>query len=93
MTFILGRQQGRDETAQAAEARLRELMARSQALEAAIGDLPLLYREPLVLRHTAGLSVEQTAEVLGTTAGVVKTRLFRARARLQEALGKEWLTQ
>ena len=37
VTFILGRQQGRDETAQAAEARLRELMARSQALEAAIG--------------------------------------------------------
>ncbi len=37
VTFVLGRQQGRDETAQAAEARLRELMARSQALEAAIG--------------------------------------------------------
>lgn len=64
-----------------------------QALEAAIAALPLLYREPLVLRHTAGLSVEQTAEVLGTTAGVVKTRLFRARSRLQEALGKEWLPQ
>jgi RNA polymerase sigma-70 factor (ECF subfamily) len=64
-----------------------------QALEAAIAALPLLYREPLLLRHTAGLSVEQTAEVLGTSAGVVKTRLFRARARLQEALGKEWLVQ
>ncbi len=64
-----------------------------QALEAAITALPLLYREPLLLRHTAGLNVEQTAEVLGTTAGVVKTRLFRARARLQEALGKEWLSQ
>lgn len=37
VAFVLGRQHGRDETAQASEARLRELMARSQALEAAIG--------------------------------------------------------
>lgn len=65
----------------------------AQALEQAIATLPLLYREPLLLRHTAGLSVEQTAAVLGTTEAVVKTRLFRARARLQEVLGKEWLHQ
>lgn len=37
VAFVLGRQHGRDETAQAADVRLRELMARSQALEAAIG--------------------------------------------------------
>ena len=61
------------------------------AIEAAIAALPLLYREPLLLRHSAGLSVEQIADVLGTSDGVVKTRLFRARARLQEVLGKEWL--
>lgn len=64
-----------------------------QALEAAIASLPLIYREPLLLRHTAGLSVGQTAEVLGTSDGVVKTRLFRARAKLQESLGKEWLVR
>ena len=63
------------------------------AIESAIAALPLTYREPLLLRHTAGLSVEQTAEVLGTTVAVVKTRLFRARAKLQETLGKEWLPQ
>ncbi len=61
------------------------------AIEHAIADLPLIYREPLLLRHTAGLSVEQTAEALETSVGVIKTRLFRARARLQEALGREWL--
>jgi RNA polymerase sigma-70 factor (ECF subfamily) len=63
------------------------------AIEEAIAALPLLYREPLLLRHTAGLSVEQTAELLGITPGVVKIRLFRARTRLQESLGKEWLHQ
>lgn len=62
-----------------------------RALEEAIAALPLLYREPLLLRHTAGLSVEQTADVLGTSVGVVKTRLFRARTKLQEVLGKEWM--
>jgi RNA polymerase sigma-70 factor (ECF subfamily) len=64
-----------------------------RAIEDAIAALPELYREPLLLRHTAGLSVEQTADVLGTTAAVVKVRLFRARAKLQGLLGKEWLPQ
>lgn len=63
-----------------------------QALEQAIASLPLIYREPLLLRHTAGLSVEQTAEVLGTSECVVKTRLFRARNKLQGLLQKEWLS-
>ncbi len=62
-----------------------------RAMEAGIAALPLIYREPLLLRHTAGLSVEQTAQVLGTSTAVVKTRLFRARQKLQELLGKEWL--
>ena len=48
----------------------------ARAIEEAVAALPLRYREPLLLRHTAGLSVEQVAEVLGTTVGVVKTRLF-----------------
>ena len=61
------------------------------AIEAALVSLPLLYREPVLLRHTAGLSVDETAAALGISAGVVKTRLFRARQMLQETLGKEWL--
>jgi len=63
------------------------------AIEEAIGALPALYREPLLLRHTAGLTVEQTADVLGTSVSAVKVRLFRARTKLQELLGKEWLPQ
>lgn len=61
-----------------------------RAIEESIAALPLNYREPLVLRHTAGLSIEEIAQVLGVTEAVVKTRLFRARAKLQESLGKEW---
>jgi RNA polymerase sigma-70 factor (ECF subfamily) len=61
------------------------------AIERAIASLPLVYREPLLLRHTAGLSIEETGDALGTSPGVIKTRLFRARQMLQETLGKEWL--
>ena len=61
------------------------------AIEEAVAALPLLLREPLLLRHTAGLSIEEIAEALGVTANVVKVRLFRARQKLQELLGKEWL--
>lgn len=70
-----------------------ETLELGQAIEDAIASLPTLYREPLLLRHSAGLSVEQTAEVLGTTVAVVKVRLFRARSKLQEILGKEWQPQ
>ncbi|HEX5175618.1 MAG TPA: RNA polymerase sigma factor [Chthoniobacteraceae bacterium] len=63
------------------------------AIEAAIASLPLLYREPLLFRHTAGLSINETAEALGTSVAVVKTRLFRARQLLQQTLGKEWLAR
>lgn len=62
------------------------------AIEQAVASLPLTLREPLLLRHTAGLSIEEAAALLGTTTGVVKTRLFRARQKLQELLGKEWLS-
>jgi RNA polymerase sigma-70 factor (ECF subfamily) len=63
------------------------------AIEAAIASLPLIYREPLLFRHAAGLSIDETAEALGTSTAVVKTRLFRARQLLQETLGKEWLAR
>ena len=63
-----------------------------RALEEAISALPLLLREPLLLRHVAGLSTEETAEALDVSSSVVKVRLFRARQILQELLGKEWMT-
>lgn len=44
------------------------------------------YRTVLVLRQVEGLSTEETAEVLGVSTDVVKTRLRRARVMLREAL-------
>jgi RNA polymerase sigma-70 factor (ECF subfamily) len=64
-------------------------VARSQIaklLEAAVADLPDAFRFVLVLRDVDGLSVEETAEVLQISPQTVKTRLFRARKRLQATL-------
>ena len=55
-------------------------------LERAIADLPDAFRTVFVLRRVEGLSVEETAEALGLAAATVKTRLLRARRKLQEAL-------
>ena len=41
------------------------------------------------MREIEGLSVEDTSDALGIPASTVKTRLLRARRRLQEALAPE----
>jgi RNA polymerase sigma-70 factor (ECF subfamily) len=48
--------------------------------------LPAAYREVIRLRDLEGLDTEATAARLGTSAGVVKTRLHRARAALRTVL-------
>ena len=58
-------------------------------LEQAIAGLPDSFRTVFVLREIEGLSVEQTAETLGLLPGTVKTRLLRARRKLQDALAPE----
>ena len=60
-----------------------------QLIEHAVADLPTGFRSVFVLREIEGLSVEETAEALGIPAATVKTRLHRARARLQQALAPE----
>ena len=69
----------------------RALMRRQIAklLEAAIARLPDTFRVVFVLREVEGLSVEETAEALGIPEETVKTRLFRARRRLQKELDPE----
>ena len=49
-------------------------------------DLPEEFRLVLMLRDVDGLSVEETAEVLQILPQTVKTRLLRARRRLQATL-------
>lgn len=58
-------------------------------MEHAIGELPDPFRTVFVLREIEGLSVEETGEALGIAPATVKTRLFRARHKLQEALAPE----
>jgi RNA polymerase sigma-70 factor (ECF subfamily) len=69
----------------------KALMRRQIAklLETAIARLPDAFRPVFVLREIEGLSVEDTAEALQIPEETVKTRLFRARQRLQKELDPE----
>jgi RNA polymerase sigma-70 factor (ECF subfamily) len=62
---------------------------RGQAITRAIQDLPADFRELIALRHFAGLSYEEIAEVKKMPLGTVKNKLFRARAVLKERLSGE----
>jgi RNA polymerase sigma-70 factor (ECF subfamily) len=61
----------------------------AKLLETAIARLPDTFRPVFVLREIEGLSVEETAEALQIPEETVKTRLFRARRRLQKELDPE----
>ena len=52
----------------------------------AIEELPETFRVPLVLSDLDGLSYEEISEELDVPIGTVKSRLHRARQRLQEEL-------
>ncbi len=56
-------------------------------VEAALQAMPDEFRDALVLREIEGLSYEEIGEALGVAPGTVKSRLARARLRMQEALG------
>jgi RNA polymerase sigma-70 factor (ECF subfamily) len=57
-----------------------------QFVERATDDLPDLYRTVFVARVIEGLSIDETAELLGIKPETVKTRLFRARSLLRKQL-------
>jgi RNA polymerase sigma-70 factor (sigma-E family) len=59
----------------------------ARALVGALRDLPYSQRAVLVLRYFQDLSVEQTAEVLGCSAGTVKSQCHHALAKLRNMLG------
>lgn len=48
--------------------------------------LPDYFRIPIVLRELQGLSYDEIAEITKTNVGTVKSRISRARSRLQDGL-------
>jgi RNA polymerase sigma-70 factor (ECF subfamily) len=58
-------------------------------LEAKIDQLPEAFRTVFVLRALEELSVEETAAALDIPEATVRTRFFRARSQLREALSRE----
>lgn len=60
--------------------------ARLAQLDAAIATLPRDQREPLLLTTAGGLSHEEAAQLLKTSAKAIEMKLYRARRRLRELL-------
>ncbi len=57
-----------------------------EQLREAIADLPEVFRTTIVLREIEGLAYEEIAEITGVSLGTVKSRIARARAKLQTQL-------
>lgn len=58
----------------------------NQALRQALEELPVEFREVLILRELEGLSYKEIADVTGIPPGTVMSRLARARGRLKLSL-------
>jgi RNA polymerase sigma-70 factor, ECF subfamily len=57
------------------------------ALRGAILQLPIEYREPLIMQVLGGFSVDEIARELSLSTSAVLTRLFRARNKLRALYG------
>jgi len=60
--------------------------ANGEALRRAIGELPLIFREVLLLSDVENMSYKEIGEALSIPVGTVTSRLMRARRRMREAL-------
>jgi RNA polymerase sigma-70 factor (ECF subfamily) len=54
-----------------------------ETLRAALEDLPVEFREAIVLREMEGMSYKEIADIAGVPIGTVMSRLARGRKRLQ----------
>lgn len=64
-----------------------------ELLRSALESLSPIYREVLILRDVQEFNIADTAQMLGVTEGVVKTRLLRARLMMQKILAPQLKTQ
>ena len=60
--------------------------ADNEVLRAALEDLPVEFREVVILRDLEGLSYKEIAGVIAVPLGTVMSRLARARKRLEQSL-------
>ncbi len=60
--------------------------ADQQLLRKAMEELPIEFREVIILRELEGLSYKEIASITGVPLGTVMSRLARARKRLQHCL-------
>jgi RNA polymerase sigma-70 factor (ECF subfamily) len=58
----------------------------AEMLRRAVEELPLEFREAIVLRELEGFSYKEISSITSTPIGTVMSRLARARTRLQKAL-------
>jgi len=82
---------GEDDLPAQAASPLSLLLARERSgqLESALAELPDKYRAPLVLRFLADQSYAEIAAALGVSDAQVAVLVFRAKARLREALAAD----
>jgi RNA polymerase sigma factor (sigma-70 family) len=62
----------------------------TEAIRRALAHLPPDQRDAVMLFYVAGLTQQEIADALGTTAGAVKARLHKARRRLRDQLSILW---
>ncbi len=59
-------------------------------IDNAVRQLPARQRQVFLLRETQGLGVQETAQILGCSAGSVKQHHFRAMQALRQLLAEVW---
>jgi RNA polymerase sigma factor (sigma-70 family) len=67
-----------------------EIKADQQSVSHALEQIPVAYRELLVLREVEAMSYKEIALIAGVPIGTVMSRLARARQRLKECLRQRY---
>lgn len=62
---------------------------RDEALYKAVMDLPIKYREPIILHYYFDYTQRETARIMSISDNALRARLMRARDKLRAALGEE----
>ena len=65
------------------------VIAERMRLRSALAAVPARQRAAVVLRHYLGLSLQDTAAVLGCTVGTAKSQTSRGLAQLREVLATD----